>query len=68
VNSECGHEAKSQRLLITTSRTTWAERDEDDKFSILPEDFNDPDHIQAELVCLVCRWSRLLADDEWEVA
>lgn len=64
--TDCGHDG--QRLLITMARTTYADRDDDGVFVILPEDFNDPDHTQVELVCRTCKKAQLLDDDEWEVA
>lgn len=65
-STDCDHDGR--RLLITMSRTTWPERDDDGTFVLLPEDFDDPDHTQVELVCRTCKKSRLLTDNEWEVA
>lgn len=65
-STDCGHDG--QRLVVTTLRTTFPERDDDGVYVLLPDDFEEPDHIQVELVCRACKRSQLLDNDEWEVA
>lgn len=63
---DCTH--PNRRLLITMSRTTWAEATDDGVYVLLPEDFDDPDTTQVELICRDCNTARLLTDNEWDVA